>query len=80
MHVRMAPVQLVSFKATQTNYAMNVKADLQEPANNYNDRIWDISVGTLRNCMLAGCSDCPFYEQLPYSGDTRSVCMFHYLL
>lgn len=78
--VASGPVQLVSFEATQTNYALGVKASWQEPQGEYSDRIWDISVRTLRNCMYDGYSDCPFYEQLQYAGDGRSVCLFHYLL
>jgi len=57
------PVSLVSFEATQTNYPLDVKAAWTS-AGTYDERIWDISIRTLRNCMFDGYSDCPFYEQL----------------
>ncbi|ERS95464.1 hypothetical protein HMPREF1624_07980 [Sporothrix schenckii ATCC 58251] len=75
-----APVELISFGATQVNYPMGIKASW----NNLNDAdsaaMWDVSIRTLRNCMFDGYVDCPFYEQLQYSGDSRSVGLFHYLL
>ncbi|WWC60750.1 uncharacterized protein I303_103326 [Kwoniella dejecticola CBS 10117] len=74
------PVQLVSFKATQVNYPLDVKGDWREAGDEYSERIWDVSIRTLRNCMFDGYSDCPFYEQLQYSGDSRSVGLFHYLI
>ncbi|PKX90732.1 putative rhamnosidase B [Aspergillus novofumigatus IBT 16806] len=75
-----APVELLSFDATQVNYPMAVKASWQEDGNEYSERIWEVSIRTMRNCMFDGYSDCPFYEQLQYSGDSRSVGLFHYLL
>ncbi|KAJ5174586.1 Bacterial alpha-L-rhamnosidase [Penicillium canariense] len=74
------PVELVSFDATQVNYPMGVKASWNEPGDVHSERIWDVSIRTMRNCMFDGYSDCPFYEQLQYSGDSRSVGLFHYLL
>ncbi|GAM37886.1 hypothetical protein TCE0_033f08183 [Talaromyces pinophilus] len=75
-----ASVELKSFEATQVNYPMAVKASWKELGNIHSEDIWDVSIRTMRNCMFDGYSDCPFYEQLQYSGDTRSVGLFHYLL
>ncbi|KAI3284819.1 CAZyme family CBM67 and GH78 [Penicillium roqueforti] len=74
------PIELVSFAATQVNYPMAVKASWKEPGDAHSEQIWAVSIRTMRNCMFDGYSDCPFYEQLQYSGDSRSVGLFHYLL
>ncbi|KAH9889617.1 Six-hairpin glycosidase-like protein [Xylariomycetidae sp. FL2044] len=74
------PVQLLSFDATQTNYPMGVKASWHDTGDDDTEKIWDVSIRTMRNCMFDGYSDCPFYEQLQYSGDSRSVGLFHYLV
>ncbi|KAJ5715863.1 uncharacterized protein N7483_013044 [Penicillium malachiteum] len=73
-------VLLSSFKGTQVNYPLDVKASWSNPGDPTSKGIWDVSIRTLRNCMFDGYSDCPFYEQLQYSGDSRSVGLFHYLL
>ncbi|KAF5004573.1 hypothetical protein FDECE_8936 [Fusarium decemcellulare] len=74
------PVELSLFEATQVNYPLAVKASWEEPGDKHSKQIWDVSIRTMRNCMFDGYSDCPFYEQLQYSGDSRSVGLFHYLL
>ncbi|KAJ5083308.1 hypothetical protein N7456_012735 [Penicillium angulare] len=74
------PVTLESFQGTQVNYPMAVKAEWSNPDDPQSKDIWDVSIRTMRNCMFDGYSDCPFYEQLQYSGDSRSVGLFHYLL
>ncbi|KAH8691381.1 Six-hairpin glycosidase-like protein [Talaromyces proteolyticus] len=74
------PVELLSFDVTQINYPLAVKATWNEPEDANGKQIWDVSIRTMRNCMFDGYSDCPFYEQLQYSGDSRSVGLFHYLL
>ncbi|OJI95828.1 hypothetical protein ASPVEDRAFT_48145 [Aspergillus versicolor CBS 583.65] len=74
------PVSLTGFEATQVNYPLAVKASWDNPGDPDGSAIWDVSIRTLRNCMFDGYSDCPFYEQLQYSGDSRSVGLFHYLL
>lgn len=58
------PVTLLSFTAAQVNYPMALKAAWKEPGDAHSERIWDVSIRTLRNCMFDGYSDCPFYEQL----------------
>ncbi|KAK7916790.1 hypothetical protein LTR80_012172, partial [Exophiala xenobiotica] len=74
------PVDMVSFKAKQVNYPLDVKVSWKQPEGVDSDNIWKVSIRTLRNCMFDAYSDCPFYEQLQYSGDSRSVGVFHYLL
>ncbi|KAJ4184941.1 hypothetical protein NW755_008855 [Fusarium falciforme] len=74
------PVQLLSFEADQVNYPLGVKASWSQPGDTHSGQMWDVSIRTMRNCMFDGYSDCPFYEQLQYSGDSRSVGLFHYLL
>ncbi|KAL6357029.1 hypothetical protein LRP88_10646 [Fusarium phalaenopsidis] len=74
------PVQLLSFQADQVNYPLAVKASWSQPGDTHSGQMWDVSIRTMRNCMFDGYSDCPFYEQLQYSGDSRSVGLFHYLL
>ncbi|KAI1880776.1 hypothetical protein JX265_001016 [Neoarthrinium moseri] len=74
------PIEMFSFSASQTNYPIQPKASLKTPGDSDSEKIWDVSIRTMRNCMFDGYSDCPFYEQLQYSGDSRSVGLFHYLL
>ncbi|CAG7996856.1 unnamed protein product [Penicillium salamii] len=74
------PIELLSFTATQVNYPMAIKARWNQPGDAHSGQMWDVSIRTMRNCMFDGYSDCPFYEQLQYSGDSRSVGLFHYLL
>jgi hypothetical protein len=58
------PVELLSFDATQVNYPLDVRASWKEPGDSHSEKIWDVSIRTMRNCMFDGYSDCPFYEQL----------------
>ncbi|KAJ5712394.1 hypothetical protein N7493_008862 [Penicillium malachiteum] len=78
--VKTEAVVLSSFKGTQVNYPLDVKASWSDLGDPNSKDIWDVSIRTMRNCMFDGYSDCPFYEQLQYSGDSRSVGLFHYLL
>lgn len=58
------PVEFLSFDATQVNYPLDVKASWKEPGDSHSEKMWDVSIRTMRNCMFDGYSDCPFYEQL----------------
>jgi hypothetical protein len=58
------PVEFLSFDATQVNYPLDVRASWKEPGDSHSEKMWDVSIRTMRNCMFDGYSDCPFYEQL----------------
>lgn len=58
------PVSFISLEAKQVNYPLAVKGSWAEPADAHSEKVWDVSIRTMRNCMFDGYSDCPFYEQL----------------
>lgn len=70
---------LDSFEVIKTGYPLNPVADWKSTDDESN-KIWEISVRTLSNCMFDGYSDCPYFEQLQYAQDTRSSSLFHYVL
>ena len=53
----------------ETGYPLSVSDDYNfyDEADN---RLWDISVRTLKCCMTDTFNDCPYYEQLQYAMDT----------
>lgn len=64
IEVEGGPVEIVSLDVWQTNYPLDVKAEWHDNDDPQGQKIFDVSVRTMRNCMLDAYSDCPFYEQL----------------
>ena len=63
----------------ETRYPLEVKAKLSFPDERM-EKLWDISVRTLRSCMHETHEDCPYYEQLQYTLDTRLQMQFTYAI
>mgnify|MGYP004524763561 FL=1 len=53
----------------ETGYPLSLSGsyDFYDKTDN---KLWDISVRTLKNCMTDTFNDCPYYEQLQYAMDT----------
>jgi hypothetical protein len=68
-------------KYRETGYPLEAKT---RPAIDTGSRaswisgLWDISLRTLRRCMHETSEDCPYYEQMQYTFDTRLQMLFTY--
>ena len=70
---------LHQLECKQTNYPLNPKSEWScDVDDGFSNSVWEVSLRTLRNCVVDGYSDCPFYEQLQYAQDSRSSGLFHY--
>ncbi|MBP3913847.1 MAG: family 78 glycoside hydrolase catalytic domain, partial [Lachnospiraceae bacterium] len=72
------PLKLGPFSYTETGYPLSVRTQLPETSDRSLTSVWDISLRTLRRCMHDTYMDCPFYEQLCYTMDTRSEILYTY--
>ena len=71
------PLTLRRFSYRETGYPLEVKTEVLTSDPSF-EKIWDISLRTLRRCMHETYEDCPYYEQLQYAMDTRAQILFTY--
>lgn len=69
------PVTLRAIRAVETGYPLEVKSSFDSSEPRFR-RLWDISIRTLRRCMHETYEDCPYYEQLQYTLDTRLEALY----
>ena len=76
-YLRVESDKPVEFKATfgEYYYPLDVKGDFTTADGKYN-KIFDVSVQTLKNCMHEVFIDCPFFEQQQYCMDTALESLF----
>ena len=71
------PLVITKLDYIETGYPLEVKTELTCSDPTF-EKIWDISLRTLKRCMMETYFDCPYYEQLQYSQDSRSEILFTY--
>ena len=71
------PLWIYTLDYEETGYPLMVRTHV-ETSDPSLKSIWDMSERTLRRCMHETYEDCPFYEQLQYTMDTRSQILYTY--
>jgi len=71
------PLRLLGLRYEETGYPLRNKTSVTTSDESLS-KIWDISLRTLRRCMHDTYMDCPFYEQLQYTMDTRAEILYTY--
>ncbi len=61
----------------QTGYPLSVLSYVSS-SEKWVEQLWNISLRTLKNCMMDTYMDCLYYEQLQYIMDTRLQALFTY--
>lgn len=74
-----SPVQIFNSGYVETGYPLDVKTYISSSCQ-WIKPLWDISIRTLKRCMHETYEDCPYYEQLQYSLDTRQEIIFTHIL
>ena len=61
----------------ETGYPLEVTSGIRS-SESWMEPLWDMSVRTLQRCMHESYMDCPYYEQLQYTMDTRLQMLYTY--
>lgn len=70
-------VEICSINYIETGYPIAV-SDNYNFESDTDNKLFDISVNTLKRCMHETYMDCPYYEQLQYTMDTYLQIMYTY--
>ena len=73
------PLTLYPLKLIETRYPLENKIHFTSNQP-WLQPVWNISLRTLELCMHETYEDCPYYEQLQYTMDTRLQMLFTYIL
>ena len=73
------PLTVYPLKLVETRYPLENKVRF-ESNQSWLKPVWDMSLRTLELCMHETYEDCPFYEQLQYTMDTRLQMLFTYII
>lgn len=72
-------ITILGYDYISSGYPLQIKTHLTVSDESLN-KVWDISVRSLQRCMHETYVDCPFYEQLQYTMDSRAEILFTYCL
>ncbi len=70
-------VKIEKVEGFDTGYPLDVKGKFSCDSET-DCKLWDISLRTLKRCMLETYNDCPYYEQEQYLMDTRMQILYTY--
>lgn len=73
------PLTIESFRLRETRYPLEMESEFQSSDTRLADVI-PIGLRGLQMCSHETYLDCPYYEQLMYSGDTRLECLSTYAI
>lgn len=68
-----------SIESYETGYPYKVESSFTSHTAGVCE-IWDVGIRTAKRCAGETYFDCPYYEQLQYTGDTRIQVMVHMLM
>lgn len=71
------PLTIRNFDFEETGYPLDVRTQVRT-SDPFAEKVWDISLRTLKRCMHETYVDCPYYEQLQYAMDSRSEILYTY--
>ena len=71
-------ISVLRYDYLSTGYPLEVKTHL-ETSDEILNQVWEMSLRTLKRCMHETYIDCPYYEQLQYTMDSRAEILFTYL-
>ncbi len=72
------PLILFAPEYVETNYPLNVVSCIHQDPSGLLRPIWELGLRTLKCCLHETFEDCPYYEQLQYTMDSRLEILFMY--